>query len=229
MKFEQVRLSDGTGSFDVVVVIDVCRAFTTAAFALAAGAARIILVPTVEEALELRRLNPEWRLVGESGGLPVDGFDHWNSPFEMEAASLNGRTLVQRTSAGTQGVALYRAAGVILAGSFVVAGATVAAIRALSPASVGFVVTGVRPPDFSGAEDVACADYMQALLEGRHVSPEPYLKDAMSWDPQRVTLDPLRLQHLQEDLVRCLQVDRFDFPMRVRNVDGQMVLEGLGH
>jgi 2-phosphosulfolactate phosphatase len=56
-----------------VVVIDVLRAFTTAAFAFAAGAADITLVGAIEEAFALRERNPDLLLAGEVYGLPIEG------------------------------------------------------------------------------------------------------------------------------------------------------------
>ena len=53
MEFEFLPLSGADNASGVVVVIDVVRAFTTAAFIFDAGAAEIILVSTVEEALAL--------------------------------------------------------------------------------------------------------------------------------------------------------------------------------
>jgi 2-phosphosulfolactate phosphatase len=43
----------------VVVVVDVLRAFTTAAYAFAGGAEEIFLVSTVEEAFSLRKRNSD--------------------------------------------------------------------------------------------------------------------------------------------------------------------------
>ncbi|MEJ2353582.1 MAG: 2-phosphosulfolactate phosphatase [Anaerolineales bacterium] len=91
-----------------VVVIDVLRAFTTAAYAFWAGAADITLVATVAEALALRKAKPEMLIMGEVDGLPVEGFDFSNSPTEIAGQDLAGRHLVQRTSSGTQGVVLSR-------------------------------------------------------------------------------------------------------------------------
>ena len=235
MEYKQITLAEGrtssSATYDVVVVIDVCRAFTTAAYALARGARRIILVSSVEEAISLRRQNPDWRLMGETEGLPVKSFDYWNSPSEIDKLNLSGVTLVQRTTAGTQGVTMWQNVTqhepVIFAASFVVAGATVTAIRDLQPASVGFVVTGVRPSVCLGEEDVACADYMQALLEGKDVSPEPYLERAKTWNVHRLSLDPFRARQIQADFGLCMQVDTFDFPMPVSKMNGQMILEGL--
>src|SRR5690349_24909649 len=100
----------------IVVAIDVIRAFTTAAFALAAGARDIVPVGTVEQALELRARFPGALLMGEVGGYPIDGFDFGNSPTALLGRDLAGRRLIQRTSAGTQGLVLSLRADELFAG-----------------------------------------------------------------------------------------------------------------
>jgi 2-phosphosulfolactate phosphatase len=65
-----------------VAVIDVFRAFTTAAVALAEGAARVIMVGEVEEALQLRAIGRGQICMGEVGGKAPPGFDFGNSPYE---------------------------------------------------------------------------------------------------------------------------------------------------
>ena len=87
-----------------VVVVDVIRAFTTAAYAFGAGAAEIYLVADVEEALSFKAAHPGTIALGENRGLRPVGFDYPNSPAMVSRADLTGRTLVQRTSAGTRGV-----------------------------------------------------------------------------------------------------------------------------
>ena len=87
-----------------VVVVDVIRAFTTAAYAFGSGAAEIYLVGDVEEALAFKRSRPGTLALGENRGRRPDGFDYPNSPAMVIRADLTGRTLVQRTSAGTRGV-----------------------------------------------------------------------------------------------------------------------------
>src|SRR3954447_22181969 len=88
---EAARGTDG-----LAIVVDVLRAFTTAAYAFAAQADRIILVATIEEAFELTAAHPHWMRMGEEGGLPIVGFDLANSPVHASQASLQGRTIVQR-------------------------------------------------------------------------------------------------------------------------------------
>ena len=55
----------------LAVIIDVFRAFTTAAVVMANGAECIVPVGGLEEAFELRRLHPDWVLMGERGGRRV--------------------------------------------------------------------------------------------------------------------------------------------------------------
>jgi len=94
--------AEATGT---VVVIDVIRAFTTAAFAFAAGAHEIIAVGTVEEALALRARGAGDLVMGHDvGGLPPPGFDFGNSPRSLIGVNLQGKHLIQRTGAGTQGL-----------------------------------------------------------------------------------------------------------------------------
>lgn len=219
MDFKHAILEDCPVHSEAVVVIDVCRAFTTAAFALGRGAERIILVSSVAEAFELRKQNPDWLLMGEENGLPVPGFDLWNSPAEVDGKSLTGKTLVQRTSAGTQGVVRCRGAKILLASSFVVAGATVQYLLQKDPEEVTFLATGVKSGR-AGVEDVACAEYLQACMQATDPSPEPYLERAKEWTSNLVTDDASLLQSLDEDLDRCLQVDRFHFPLVVHISDG---------
>src|SRR5260370_19730774 len=87
----------------VVIVIDVIRAFSVAAYALAGGAQALWLVRTVEEAFALRERNPGVLLIGEVGGRLIPGFDLNNSPALMPASPVRGRMLVQPTRPCTQG------------------------------------------------------------------------------------------------------------------------------
>ena len=97
-------LEGATRATGTVAVIDVFRAFTTAAVALANGAAGIVMVRSVEQALALRDAGIGQICMGEIGGKAPDSFDFGNSPFEISGVDFGGRTIIQRTSAGTQGI-----------------------------------------------------------------------------------------------------------------------------
>lgn len=64
------QVAEVTGA---VVAIDVIRAFTTAAYAFAAGARHIYLVDSVAEALALKHAEPEVVVMGEDRGRRPDG------------------------------------------------------------------------------------------------------------------------------------------------------------
>src|SRR5436189_266459 len=101
MKFHYTNLETCHTATGLVIVIDVVRAFTNAAFAFSRGTKEIYPVGTVEEALEFKKRNPIVMLCGEVSGLPPEGFDFGNSPTRVLELDLNGCTLVQRTGAGT--------------------------------------------------------------------------------------------------------------------------------
>src|SRR5438045_7283909 len=85
-----------------VVVIDVLRAFTVSAYALAGGARECRLVRTVAEARELAARTPGAVICAEEEALPVEGIAISNSPTMVRELDLDGRVLIQRSSAGTQ-------------------------------------------------------------------------------------------------------------------------------
>ena len=65
MEIRQVTLENCDQATSTVVVIDVIRAFTTAAYAFAAGARDIVLVSAVAEAFALKKCAPGVLLMGE--------------------------------------------------------------------------------------------------------------------------------------------------------------------
>ena len=103
LEIRRVNLQDATVAQGVVIVIDVIRAFSVAAYAFSRGAQRLWLVRSIEDAFALREREPNALLAGEVGGRLIPGFDFNNSPSLMAAADVNGRLLIQCTGAGTQG------------------------------------------------------------------------------------------------------------------------------
>lgn len=228
IEFARATLSTCAQAEGVVVVIDVLRAFSTAAYAFAAGAKQIMLVSAVNEALALRQRFPDALLMGEVGGLPISGFDFGNSPAQLAGMDLRSRRLIQRTSAGTQGVVRSQRADVLLTSSFVVAGATVAYLRQLAPRRVTFVITGAEHDSGSplqGDEDAACADYLEALLRGQQPDPELYFQRVRGAPDGLKFGNSLRPDFPAIDLDYCTRVDHFPFAMRVRQEDGLFLME----
>lgn len=228
MNFRRCTIADCHNAEGVVVVIDVLRAFTTAAWALHRGATEILLTTTVEDAFELRSRQPGAWIMGEVNALPVDGFDLPNSPAAVAAADLHGRPLIHRTTAGTQGACRVIDADHLFAASLVVASTTAACIRALDPDRVTFVETGRRDSD-AGDEDVACADYIEGLIIGSPPDLAEILARVRCSAAGRRFADPLRPEFPASDLDYALQVDRFDFAMQADRRAGRLVLAAPVH
>jgi 2-phosphosulfolactate phosphatase len=213
-----------------VVVVDVIRAFTMAAYAFSAGAQDIVLVDTVEEVLSLRERIPGALVMGEVDGLRPESFDLGNSPSALVGRDLAGRHLIQRTSAGTQGVVCSSArADILLACSLCCASATARYIRKLAPATVTFVITGVSvgSEENDGDEDIACADYVEVLLLGEVPDVASIVRRVLGSYVAHMFFDPARPEFPASDLDYCVSVDCVDFAMRVIYQDGQLVMKSV--
>ncbi|RLI08678.1 2-phosphosulfolactate phosphatase [Candidatus Bathyarchaeota archaeon] len=225
MRIERFSLVSGARrARGLVVVIDVFRAFTTAAYVMANGAERIILVGDLGEAFELKRLHPDWVLMGERGGRRVEGFDYGNSPFEVRDVDFTGRTVIQTTGAGTQGVVNATGTEAILLGSFVMAGAIIRRIRRTRPETVSLVAMGSRGVEPS-AEDELCANYIEAALKGETLDFAEIRRRIRAAPSGAKFFDPAQPQFREEDFHMALDLDRFDFILRVVRDGGLRVVK----
>jgi len=222
MKFCYTNLEDCHNAKGVVLVIDVLRAFSTAAYAFSRGANQIMLVSTVEEALTLKTQIPNSKAMGEVGGLPPQGFDFGNSPTHINKENLSGVTLIQRTGAGTQGAVRSQNAEVMLASSFVVADATVKFVNKHAVEEVTFVITGQT---FQGGdEDFACAEYLEELMKGNQPGKEPFIQRVFDSRDALQHLDPAQTGFPLSDLDYCTQIDKFDFAMPIAREDRKLIM-----
>jgi 2-phosphosulfolactate phosphatase len=195
----------------VVVVIDVMRAFTTAAYAFDAGIAEIELVTTSEEAFALSGFR-----MGEIGGRLIPGFDHDNSPSRLAGRQLSGRAVL-RTSSGTRCVVAATKASQVWLGSLVVASATARSLAGQD--EVTLVASG--SPD-EGEEDIACAEWIAASLQGATPSREAVVA--------AVTGSRAAARHRSNDAdfpaadVDCaVAIDAFNFAMKTERQSGRVV------
>jgi 2-phosphosulfolactate phosphatase len=167
MEIRMASLTEGArDAVGTAVIIDVFRAFTTAAVALSRGASRIIMVDSLECALALRASGTGDLCIGERHGAKPAEFDFGNSPAELTHADVAGKTLIQTTTNGTAGVNEAHAAERVYAASFVTAEATVQAILRDAPTMVTLVAMG-RAGSTRADEDELCALYLRSRLEGR--------------------------------------------------------------
>ena len=216
----QVR--DAKEAEGTAIIIDVFRAFTTAAIAFDHGVREITLVAEAEDALALHRRGVGDFLMGEVAGKRPEGFDFGNSPYEISQADLEGKTLVQSTRAGTVGVAAASKADTIYLGSLVVAQATVNAILRDNPALVSIIAMGDQGTVRSD-EDEHCGIYLRNLLEGRHPDPAAMQSLIMQGGATQKFFDDTQPQFHPKDVELALQVNKYPFAMKVNREDGQLV------
>ena len=218
MNIHRATINDCHLETDTAIVIDVLRAFTTAAFAFSRGAREIALVSSVEDAFRLKALFPHAMLMGEDRGHPIQGFDFDNSPSRLLHHDLTGALLIQRTSAGTQGAVRSQARNILVTG-FCTVSATLRFIRDIQPGSLTLVQTGVIR-DGWGDEDVACADLIESRIRGWTIDLCELKERVRNSRDGKLFTTPDHIAFPAADLEASLDIDRFDFAMKVHNLDG---------
>lgn len=223
MKIDILQLVKGAREArGLTVVIDVFRAFSSACYVAGNDADQIISVGKVETAFELKARHPEYLLMGERNAKMVDGFHYGNSPFQVENIDFNGKTVVQTTSAGTQGLVNAEHADEILTGSFVNADAIAAYIRKLSPDQVSLVCMGyaARHPS---EEDTLCAEFIQMKLLGEEPDYQKMTETIRRTSGKRFFIAGHQDYAPSTDFYLCLDLNRFDFILKAEKIANDTV------
>jgi 2-phosphosulfolactate phosphatase len=100
MRVDVVFTPGEAASAPIAVVVDVLRATSTIAQALASGYERVLCCAEIDEALALRREIPSSLLGGERKAVRVEGFDVGASPREF--LEPRAETLILSTTNGTR-------------------------------------------------------------------------------------------------------------------------------
>ncbi len=209
-----------------VVIIDVLRAFTTACYAFQAGVTDVVFAGTVDDAFRLKKRFPGSLILGEIDGFPVAGFDLPNSPSALPHWDLSGVRLIQRTTAGSQGVLRSKKASGLLAACLCNLTATASHLHMASPSSITLVLTGLHPGGW-GDEDVACADAIETLLQGRSPDLPQIVKRVTDSRAGRHYTDPENPVFPASDLRLALQVDRYPYPLGITRKPSCLVMRPI--
>ncbi len=210
----------------LTVIIDVFRAFSTACYVFNFGAEKIIPVGDIEISYRIKNENPGFILLGERNEQKPPGFDFGNSPFQLIKKRLTGKTIVHTTSSGTQGIANATNAGEIITGSFVNAGAIVRYIRQQQPQNVSLVCMGYAC-EYPTDEDTLCAEYIKNELENVPNNFQGMVEKirtgsgARFFDPEKQDWSP------QKDFDLCLNLNRFNFVLKVEKENSQNYLRRI--
>jgi 2-phosphosulfolactate phosphatase len=143
----------------VVAVIDVLRASTSIAVALANGAKAVIPFDSTEDAVTRSRNfeRPAVRLAGERRMRPIPGFDLGNSPAEFTRDAVEGKTVLLTTTNGTSALMAVQGARDVVVASYVNFSPTLALLRsALRGGTDVAILCAGRERQFA-LEDSACA------------------------------------------------------------------------
>ncbi|MGQ0646728.1 MAG: 2-phosphosulfolactate phosphatase [Gemmatimonadaceae bacterium] len=153
----------------VVVVIDVLRASTTIATALANGAKTIIPFESGEEAVTRSKSfeRGEVLLAGERRMATIPGFELGNSPREFTGEAVDGKTILFTTSNGTAALVAVQGARDVLVGSFVNFSVVSAMLRAAARDDVDLVLLCAGSDRQFALEDAVCAGRFVRSLSRR--------------------------------------------------------------
>ena len=153
------HVAPGDTAGRVVAIIDVLRASTSIAVALANGARAVVPLDTSEEVVTRAKTfaRSEVRLAGEQKMLPIPGFDFGNSPREFTSDAVGGKTVLICTTNGTRAVTAVQGARDVVIASYVNFTAVLTLLRmALRGGADVAIVCAGRNRQFS-LEDAACA------------------------------------------------------------------------
>jgi 2-phosphosulfolactate phosphatase len=227
------------------VVFDVLRATTTMVTALTNGAAAILPVEEIGDAMAARQRWPEALLAGEREGVRIGpaltgglSFDLGNSPREFTHDRVAGRIIIMTTTNGTRALRGCAGAQTVLAGSFLNLEATAQYIERLNPTALLLVCSGTL--DQAASEDALGAGALcerlwatydrGSVADSAHMARRLYLAEsadlvaamAQSRNGRRLLAHP----DLRDDVRFCLQRDtlalvaRLDAEGLVRPVEG---------
>lgn len=220
MKIDILEMIEGArAARGLAVVIDVYRAFSLEAYLFAAGAKEVLAVGKEETARALKEKNQDYILIGERGGKILPGFDYGNSPSQTKNVNMEGKTVIHTTSAGTQGLVGASGADWIITGSLANAKAVAKYIKKNSFDQVSLVAMGVAGKK-SAPEDVLCARYIRSLLEDDPLNMKEEIKVLSMEAESRKFFNPDTQDVFpKEDYFMCVDYDKFDFVLKVTQID----------
>jgi 2-phosphosulfolactate phosphatase len=211
---------------DITIVIDVIRAFTVAHIAFMKGVNKILLVGTVEEALQLKKEYPEYLLAGEVGGLPIAGFDLDNSPFRIHSANIEGKTLVQKTTNGVKATLHSLQAKELYVTGFSNARTTALFIKSLVEKAGLDQTIHIVASHPTGDDDLACALYIKGIMEGKENIAVNDVRERIRHSHVAAKFfDPLQSDFIPEDIAFCLREIPCSFVMKVNKIGELPMIE----
>jgi 2-phosphosulfolactate phosphatase len=215
MKIKTFKFLEGAAKAEgLTVIIDVFRAYTTAAYLFANQAEKIFIVSKVETARTLKEELDNPVLIGERKGIKIEDFDFNNSPYFISQNDFAGRKIILSTSAGTKGIIAAKNAAEIITGSFVNIKATAEYIKRKNPELVSLVAmgnNGVTEAD----EDNLYSQELEKILKAEKALTEAEIKKKLrSPAGDRFFKKETQSEMPKEDFDYSLNINKFDFVIK---------------
>jgi len=160
----QVKPPDTAGR--LVVIIDVLRASTTVATALANGAKMVMPLPDADDVITRSKEFHRSAVVlaGEQKMQPIQGFDLGNSPQSFTPEAVKGKTILLTTTNGTRALLGVQGARDIVVASYVNFTAVLAMMKVAASSNTDIAIICAGEDGGFTLEDAACAGrYVKAI------------------------------------------------------------------
>ena len=150
----------------VVAVVDVLRASSTIAVALANDARAVVPLASSEEVVSRSKslTRSEVKLAGERRSKAISGFDLGNSPLEYAKDVVEGKTIMLTTTNGTAAILAAQGARDVVVASYVNFSAVCTMLRTALRGGADVTILCAGQDRRFALEDAACAGrYVQHL------------------------------------------------------------------
>lgn len=215
MKIKKLKFFEGAAKAEgLTVIIDVFRAYTTAAYLFANQAEKIFIVSKIETARSLKEEFDNPVLIGERKGIKIKDFDFNNSPYFISQSNFAGKEIILSTSAGTKGIIAAENAAEIITGSFVNITAAAEYIKRKKPELVSLVAMGNNGVA-EAAEDNLYAQELEKILNGEKSLTAAEIKNKLrSPAGDRFFREETQSEMPKEDFDYSLKINNFDFVIK---------------
>ena len=220
MEIKTFKFLEGAAKAEgLTVIIDVFRAYTTAAYLFANQAENIFIVSKVETARKLKEKLETPVLIGERKGIKIEAFDFNNSPYFISQHNFEGKEIILSTSAGTKGIIAAENAAEIITGSFVNIAAAAEYIKSQKSELVSLVAMGNNGVT-EAAEDNLYAQELEKILNGNRALTEAEIKKKLrSPAGDRFFKEETQSEMPKEDFEYSLKINKFDFVIKADKKD----------
>ncbi len=228
------------------VVFDVLRATSSMLTALNNGAAAIVPVSEISEALEVHAKNPSHLLAGERNGLRISreltgsvDFHFGNSPRDFPREKVEGKTIVWTTTNGTRALRACAHAEMILVGALLNLRTLADVLDQLRPRKLVIVCAGTF--EQVAYEDVFAAGALieslrhlcenEGLTDSAHIAHTTFLKAGSVETIRTLARNARKLlsvRELAEDVHVCLARNSIRLNAALMNDGSVRALAGFG-